>query len=406
MSDRENPAYMTEMERIYSDTNYFIEGITGDYGFYGNFIEAMRKGSASVSINRKTVHKKVEEQWISAIESCVPALDYATRNRSVGIEEREEVVPIEFSKNINSRSIRHLAQHTDYIADVDGDTVTPSKILNVFHEETVQTYENKFINTLIQRLFSFVDRRYTALAERGTQESGVELDFNGAFDFGASEGKINFRIEVNDPTGKAEAENAVLRIARIRDILLRYLASPFVKEMQGAYIRPPVMRTNAIVKNKYLRQCLDLWDYIESYEKVGYVIEVEEKAEKPSDEFIKELYSMLSLQYMIFDYNIHRNFNGPAEVLETGRTDRPLTPDVVTRLKRIETEEYNVYDTEYRKVVNVSQLTGQRRLSAGEIRIRNAVDEALAADRELENIRRKKRRQEKKATEKTRSVQE
>ncbi|MGN0494032.1 MAG: DUF2357 domain-containing protein, partial [Acutalibacteraceae bacterium] len=362
MADRTDAKHLNDMERIYGDTKYFIEGITTGYGFYGDFIESMRNGSASVRINRKTLHKKIEEQWINAIEACLPALDTVTRNYSVGIEEREEVMPIEFSKNINSRSIRHLAQHTDYITAIEGDTVMPSKILNVFHEETMQTYENKFVNTLIQRLFSFVERRYSALKERGTEESGVQLDFNGAFNFGSSSGKISFNIEVDDPAGKAEEEGSFSRVARIREILLRYLESPFVKAMQGAYIRPPVMRTNAIVKNKHLSQCLDLWDYIESYEKVGYVIEVEEKAEKPSEEFIKELYSMLSLQYMIFDYNIHRGFNGLPEVLNTKQSEEPLSPNIVTRLQRIEADEYNVYDTEYRRVVNVSQLTGQRRL--------------------------------------------
>lgn len=406
MTDRIDLNHLKDMERIYGDTKYFIEEITTGYGFYGNFIESMRNGSASVSINRKTLHKKIEEQWINAIEACLPALDTVTRNYSVGIEEREEVMPIEFSKNINSRSIRHLAQHTDFITAVDGDMIMPSKILNVFHDETMKTYENKFVNTLIQRLYYFVERRYSDLKEKGTEESGVQLDFNGAFNFGSSSGKIRLNIEVNDSAENKNEEDSFSRIVRIREILSRYLDSPFVKAMQEAYIRPPVMRTNAIVKNKYLSQCLDLWDYIESYEKVGYVIEVEEKTEKPSEEFIKELYSMLSLQYMIFDYNIHRGFNGLNEVIDAKQSEGPLSPNIITRLQRIETEEYNVYDTEYRRVVNVSQLTGQRRLSEGELKVRNAVDTALAADREIENIRRKKQRPAKKTANKTRSVQE
>lgn len=406
MTDRTDLNHLKDMERIYGDTKYFIEEITTGYGFYGNFIESMRNGSASVSINRKTLRKKIEEQWIIAIEACLPALDTVTRNYGVGLEEREEVMPIEFSKNINNRSIRHLAQHTDFITAVDGDMIKPSKILNVFHEETMKTYENMFVNTLIQRLFYFVERRYSALKEKGMEESGVQLDFDGTFNFASSNGKIRLNIEVNDPTEKSDEKNSFSRVVRLREIITRYLESPFVKAMQDAYIRPPVIRTNAIVKNKYLSQCLGLWDYIESYEKVGYVIEVEEKAEKPSEEFIKELYSMLSLQYMIFDYNIHRGFNGLPEVIDAKQSEDPLSPNIVTRLQRIETEEYNVYDTEYRRVVNVSQLTGQRRLSDGEIKVRNAVDAALAADREIENIRRKKQRQAKKTANKLQFVQE
>ncbi|MGN1095843.1 MAG: DUF2357 domain-containing protein [Eubacteriales bacterium] len=392
MPDNTENDLIKEMERIYSDTNYFIEGITEEYGFYGHFIDAMRNGGAFVNINRKTIHKKVEEQWISAIEACLPAIDIVTRKHSIGIEEREEVLPIELSRNINDRSIRHLAQHSDYISSVRGDDITPSKILNVFHEETMQTYENKFVNTLIQRLYFFVEKRYAALVQRGTEESGVSLDFDGSFSFGSSEGKISLKIEVSDPGDNENSGDSLSRIVQLRGVLARYLDSPFVKAMQGGYIRPPVMRTNAISKNKYLRQCLDLWDYIESYEKVGYVIDVEEKAEKPGDEFIKGLYSLLSLQYMIFDYNIHHGFTGMPEVLASKQTEEPLSPDIITDIQRVDVKDYNVYDTEYRRVVNVSSLTGGRRLSKDETRIRDAVDIALAADREIELIRKRNAR--------------
>lgn len=399
-------SFIKEMERIYSDTNYFINGIISEYGFYGSFIEAMRAGDASVNINRKTIHKKIEEQWINAIEACLPALDTVMRNYSIGIEEREEVLPIELSKNITSRSIRHLAQHTDYISSVDGDTITPSKILNVFHEETMQTYENKFVNTLIQRLYVFVEKRYTPLEQRGTEESGVGLTFDSSFCLGKTEGRLSLKIEINDPGSSENAPDAFSRIVRLRNILTRYLDSRFVKAMQGSYIRPPVMRTNAIIKNKYLRQCLDLWDYIESYEKVGYALEIEEKAEKPGDGLIRELYSLLSLQYMMFDYNIHRGFQGMPEVIAAKQSDRPLSPDIVTHFQNVEAKDYNVYDTEYRRVVNVSSLTGQHRLSQSEIQIRNAVEVALSADRELELLRKKNARESKQHSGSKKPIQE
>lgn len=395
-----------EMERIHGDTAFFIEEITKGYGFFGDFIESMRAGDATVSIRRRTIHKIIEEQWLNSIEMCLPAIDIVTRNYSVGIEEREEVLPIQLSKNINNRSIRHLAQHTDFIEKVEGDTITPSKILNVIHEETMQTYENRFVNTLIQRLYTFVDRRYSELQKRGTEESGVALDFDGAFQFGTTNGKIRFHIDVSDPAGGDAGDDSFARMKRVREAIVRLLDSSFVRSMQDSYIRPPVMRTNAIMKNKYLRQCLDLWDYIESYEKVGYIIDVQEKSEKPDEAFLTELYSLLSMQYMIFDYSIHGAFGGLPEVLTSQKSDEPLAPHIVTRLQKVEVEEYNVYDTEYRRVVNVSALTGQRRLSDSEMQIRNAVEAALAAEREIENLRRKEKRKEKRASGKQKTAQE
>ena len=86
MADNSGKSYFDEINRIYSDTNYFIDAITAEYGFYSEFIHAMRVGNATVSINRRTVHKKIEEQWMNAIEACLPTIDYVTRHYSVSIE--------------------------------------------------------------------------------------------------------------------------------------------------------------------------------------------------------------------------------------------------------------------------------------------------------------------------------
>ena len=101
---------------------------------------------------------------------------------------------------------------------------------------------------------------------------------------------------------------------------------------------------------------------------------------------------------MIFDYNIHMGFEGMPEVLAEKQLEAPISPNIITQLQKVEADEYNVYDTEYRRVINISSLTGQRRLSKGELSVRNAVEEALAADREIERIRRKALRDAKRAS--------
>lgn len=390
--------FVEEMRRIYGDTNYFIDAITKEYGFYGFFIDAMRAGNASMNITRRAIHKTIEEQWMSAIEACIPAIDLVTRNGSINIEEREEVLPIELSRNINNRSLRHLSQHTDYISKIEGDKITPSKILNVFHEETMQTYENKFVNTLIHRLYAFVDKRYLALAGRGMDEAGVGLEFDSTFQFGSSEGKLSLKIEVSDPVSGENNIAPFLRLTQLREVLASYLNSSFAKTMGNSFIRPPVMRTNAISKNKYLRECLDLWDYIETYEKLGYLIETEEHAEKPGDALIKEIYSLMSLQYMMFDYNIHHGFEDMPEVVASKQSDEPLTPEIVTHFQKVETKDRNAYPTEYRKVVNISGARSKRPLPAGETQIRNAIEVALAADREMDLFERQNARNAKSAS--------
>ncbi len=382
MAEQQAASAKEELKRIYEDATYFVNAITSEYGFYGAMIEAMREGGARLKVNRRMVKKTIEAHWVEAIEACLPALDTAIRMPSRAIEEQEEVLPIEFSHNITSRSIRHLAQHTDYINKIEKDgSITPSKILNVYNEETNLTYENKFIHTLIQRLYIFLDRRYSALKEQGMNQTDVVLDFSSDFKLGNSNGKIHVTMESSDPGELTEEQVLFNRLERLYQIVTRYMESEFVKSMGQNYVRPPIMRTNAITKNKNLRQCLDLWDFIESYEKIGYTLEVEEQAERPDDGYIGELYAMLSLQYMVFAYNLQHGFQGAEEILDKRVSEEPLTPELQIDLKPVEAQDFNVHDSEYRHIVNVQYGGASKALSAGERQIKAALEAALEAEK-------------------------
>ena len=128
-----------KFKSVYEDTLRFVDGLEEKYEFYP---ETMRMfgDNARVELKKRYILNAIDETWIEKIEDCLNALDEVTRKPSRFIEETEKVLPIELSRNISSRSLRHLSQHTDYISKVEGDTVTPSKILNVLRDETNKTY--------------------------------------------------------------------------------------------------------------------------------------------------------------------------------------------------------------------------------------------------------------------------
>ena len=106
------------------------------------------------SLRRKTVRRSIDTEWVEKIEAALPSLDIIVRRPTVAIEDVEEVLPIELTRRVSEKSIKHLARHTNLIREVDGDEVTPSHLLNVFREETLLTYENRFINTLLHQLLN------------------------------------------------------------------------------------------------------------------------------------------------------------------------------------------------------------------------------------------------------------
>lgn len=400
----DNPESFKE---VFDDTMFFITELVSSYDFYPEIINMIAEGAAKVSLRKRYLLKAIDEQWVAAIEDCLMAIDSLIRNPFRFIEETDKVLPIEMSKNITSRSIRHLAQHSDYINKVEGDMIIPSKILNVYRDETIFTYENKFINTLIHKLYLFVNKRYITAKKYGRDEKVTSLNFTSDFVNGGIKGKFSFGIELSEqPEENAKLKNSVYttdiwkRVEHLNEVVTAYMTSEFCKTMGQNFIRPPVMHTNAMTKNRYLRQCLALYQFIEGYENVGYNMVVEETAEDLDEAYVKELYSMLAIQYLIFRSKIGE-ITDEERSLSEYKTDTPLQPKFDTEIKEISSDEYNINDSRYQKLVSVTKAAEKKKLSASELEIRTAIEASLGAEETLKEIDRAiaeaKRRQEEEA---------
>ncbi len=370
--------------RVYEDTTYFIDGIVQEYGVFPAILEMMRDGNASIELKKRYLLRAIDETWVNIIEDTLPALDTIIRTPSRYIETREEVLPIELSRNISVRSLQHLCQHTNLISKIEGDQITPSKILNEFREETIQTYENKFINTLINRLYAFVNRRYEIARSAGQDEKTTRLEFKEDFNHEKVKVNMHFSVEISesadDESDRVERNYTTTtdlwhRVQRLNSIVTTYAQSDFVKSMGQSYIRPPVMRTNAILKNKNLRQCLTLWQFIETYEGAGYGMIVQENLEDVDEGYIKELYSTLALQYLIFRYNIHNEFEAD-NTLASNMTENVLNPRIVDRLDAVTAQEFDVSGE---KIAPPPAVTRYRTLTPDDRLILRSLDVALDA---------------------------
>ena len=118
-------------------TQDFISLVKGE-DFYTEFMNKARSGNSEVSYMHRFIDKQIDLTWIEAIEEAIIPLDNIIRNPRRFIVQEEEIVNIELARKISPESIRHLAQHTNMIAKVEDDTVTPNRILNIFKEESFE----------------------------------------------------------------------------------------------------------------------------------------------------------------------------------------------------------------------------------------------------------------------------
>ena len=391
MPEKPDESKGTEFRSIYDDTTFFIDNIIDEYDVYPTIIEKMRSGNATMELRKRYFLRAIDETWVNAIEEVLPALDQIIRNPSKFIEEKEELIPVELARKVTVRTLQHLAQHTNYIQSIKGDEITPSMLLNVYKDETLQTYENKFINTLINRLYMFVNRRYEIALKAGQDEKTTSIDFNEDFAHDKIKVKVNFKIEISEPSNglgdKVERNYSYTtdlwhRVEKLNSIVTAYAGSEFCTEMGHSFIRPPVMRTNAILKNKNLRQCYELWQFIEGYDSAGYSMLLQESLEKIDEGYIKEMYSTLAIQYMLFRYNIRNEFDFES-TLDSSISDEELRPHIVSELSKTSEHEFDVKETPFQpeKIAKTPAEVRYATLTPEDQIILESLDVALEADR-------------------------
>ncbi|MEI6578910.1 MAG: hypothetical protein WCN92_05535, partial [Eubacteriales bacterium] len=365
---------------LYSNYKQNILSLTNGNEFYEHLMDVVEQGKNNLSLFNRYYEKKIDLEWVDAIEKCIIPLDSIVRNPRKFIIQEEEIVPIERAKKITAESVRHLAQHTNMIARVDGDRVTPSEILNVFREESFEIYENRFIFTLLKLLQRFIDTRYDVLFSISDDENMASLKMESDIEKGKE--KIIYKLEISSQSS-SEALNkddkefdSFQRIGRIKKIINEFSHSTFMNELQNCTpVRPPIMRTNVIAKDPNFQACLVLWQFISSYDEVGYEIISRESNDMVSEEYRNDLYRIITMNYLLL-----KNNTVSFEDATGNLKKRKFKPKMLRRIAEELVMDYDMEEVEIRRIFVDELKRASKKKTEGEERIRQAIEDALAAE--------------------------
>ena len=219
---------------------------------------------------RTDVEKVISDtSWISMIEESIPYLDDIIRNPRRFIMQEENIVPIEKAKVVTEESIKHLAQNTKLIQDVDeDDNVIPLKLLNVYREETVDLYENRFIKSLVDNLYSFVNDKLKESDQKSYARVRNNVLYNCKNKVNDEEIVVNLNLTTLSNQNISSNENGHSleeRIANIKEVLGAFRGSKFIKNLKDCQpVRSPIRKTNVILKEQNFVKALELWEYLET----------------------------------------------------------------------------------------------------------------------------------------------
>lgn len=252
--------------------------------------------SSNITVKRDIDACVSDTSWIDMVEECIPYLDNIIRNPRRFIVQEENIVPIEKAKVVTEESIRHLAQHTSMIQEVQEDgTVIPLKLLNVYREETVDLYENRFIKSLVDNLYTFVNNKLNESDQRSYAKVESTVSYSGLMKKKGEEVEVNLQLKSKKDTeidASKDGHSLEERISHIKDIVSAFRSSTFIKSLkESSPVRSPIRKTNVILKEQNFIKALELWEYLEK-NNIKPITSIDKRTEIVKDTDIKTKYDL------------------------------------------------------------------------------------------------------------------
>lgn len=272
---------MENFDQYYRSYKYMQKHLATD--FTANYLTTnMADNDKGEDILSGKLHEKViDMEWVTEIEDTIPYIEKAIDEQRRFIIENNEIYRIDKAKIINKDSVKHLIQHTNFIDNID-DTgrVTPNRVLTIEREDSFETYENRFLITLIETALAFVADKYRKMVDAPTDTyNKVEM----SRDMVLNNQRIFFKLEYSNEVKDAKATDLNVkdyenlsdfdRVRRIREKLNSFLNTDMMLALKKCIrVKPPINRTNLMMKNPNYKASLDLFTYLSAYNKAGYEI--------------------------------------------------------------------------------------------------------------------------------------
>ena len=316
---------------------------------------------SQLMIRSKTHKVEVDFEWLDLMEDTIHYLDNILRNPNRFIVNDEEIVKIELARRITVESIRHLSKHTNYIREIDknGDVI-PSNILNINKNESYNTYENRFIYTLVGRMRDFVSLKKRDLITSSSFQKQKALAYQAECKLGNE--KISMRMNLNsqihtkEEKGISNGKTVEERIDKLEADLLMLMNTETYKDLQKQHVAlviPPIKKTNVILKNVNFQYAMKLWDYLQNHIATDTKEAKEEKDFQDQGELTSYVDETFLLNYLVLNRLDHTKES--TEILDDEVIRSRLTNQLIEKIIEINSgvPEDQIQDFIERKVLLV-----------------------------------------------------
>ena len=272
----------------------------------------VKADTANDKLTLKRMICTVDTDWVDAIEAGLIHIEKAIKEERQFIRSNGEVIPIEKVKHVSKDSVEHLAKHSNLITrQVEGEDIIPDQLYTVERLSDFAVYENRFLYMLLCYLKDFITLRYNKILESSNTYDG-NMTMSKRI-------KINKRTICYDVSLKEErkddeylsehndAKEIIDRISLLLRAVIAFLSTPLMEQVAKApMLKPPITKTNVLKMNNNFKGAMALYEYVTSYTKPGYTIDVKVTdispfREQAADELAE---TVLLSSFLTYEYNL------------------------------------------------------------------------------------------------------
>ncbi len=337
---------------------------------YNNSNEKKKKDywknvDTKLEIKHSYEKNNVDDHWINLMEENVRYLDNILRNPNRFIINDEEVVKIELARRITVDSIKHLSKNTNFIQEIEEDTgdVKPSKILNINKEESFNTYENRFIYSLIRNMRTYIEMRKRKIDLAFKDRNDKLLHYEGQTKVGKENITVNMMLKSSLADDMGEYSLAA-RLERLEMRIIDLMNTEVYKtidKLRVSLVNSPIKKTNVILKNTNFQHAVKLWNFLQAEMEDKSTISKGEET-LSDDDTLKELMDeTFALNYFILntleDKEVQENKDLKQEVIINN-----LIQKLIISNEKLSKKDLNDLINEKFKLIKDQTLAGEKEI--------------------------------------------
>ncbi|MDR0909039.1 MAG: DUF2357 domain-containing protein [Spirochaetaceae bacterium] len=247
---------------------------------------------------------KIDNECINKIKEVLPYLFRILEKPHTFIVSYEDKLPVSTAKRISKKAITHLTQDSN---DWFGRTflsIIPKNILSEQNEETFSIYENRFVVTLIDKLYAYIQNRYNEIdklyRQLENERAQKKLEERGYIRFSAEDNlllksllrKGRNPLEVDITINEVYEERQVIK--KLKQKLYSMKQSVMYSDLKRCRpVNSPIQKTNILIFDHNYNMAYRMWEYLYKVNN-EYIITIEDNTIQFVDMFYN-LYLLISI---------------------------------------------------------------------------------------------------------------